>query len=75
MTKYCSQIMDMIHPGIVNWERVVLEDQMAKGVQRKYEVWSIINLSWWYDDDYYDSHDMLMIMRTSDSLDHDHSDS
>ena len=66
--------MDMIHPGIVNWERVVLEDQMAKGVQRKYEVWSIINLSWWYDDDYYDNHDMLLIMCTSDSHDHDHSD-
>jgi len=32
------QIMDMIHPGIVNWERVVEEHQMAKGVQRKYEM-------------------------------------
>jgi len=32
------QIMDLIHPGIVNWSRVVEEDQMAKGVQRKYEM-------------------------------------
>ena len=34
--------MDMIHPGIVNWERVVQEHQMAKGVQRKYEVLLVI---------------------------------
>ena len=34
--------MDVIHPGIVDWSRVVQEHQMAKGVQRKYEVWSMI---------------------------------
>jgi len=32
------QIMDLIHPGIVDWSRVVEEHQMAKGVQRKYEM-------------------------------------
>ena len=34
--------MDLIIPGFVNWERVVEEHQMANGVQRKYEVWSMI---------------------------------
>ena len=37
-----TQIMDLIIPGFVNWERVVEEHQMANGVQRKYEVWSMI---------------------------------
>ena len=32
------QIMDLIQPGIVDWNCVVEEHQMAKGVQRKYEV-------------------------------------
>ena len=30
--------MDLIEPGIVDWNCVVEEHQMAKGVQRKYEV-------------------------------------
>jgi plastin-3 len=32
------QIMDLIQPGIVDWSRVVEEHQMAKGVQRRYEM-------------------------------------
>jgi len=32
------QIMDLIQPGIVDWNCVVEEHQMAKGVQRKYEM-------------------------------------
>jgi len=32
------RIMDLIQPGIVNWNNVVEEHQMAKGVQRKYEM-------------------------------------